>query len=286
MERVSFRAMGTDVELLLDTPKSAESFLALATAQAEIERLEAVLSRFSPDSELSALNRSGSLHAGPDLVHVTRLALEARQRTAGRFDPTVHDALVAAGYDRTFDELPAEREALAPAARCGGHVSVDHSSGLIELEPGVRLDFGGIGKGFAADRACDLLARVGPCLVSAGGDLTGCGRPWPVGVETPAGMLTLELQNGALATSGRDRRRWRAGNDEAHHLIDPDTGLPADSDLLTVTVMAATAVEAEVLATSLFLAGAERAAAEADELGTPCVLVLDGGRTELRGGLR
>ena len=109
MERRAFRAMGTDVELLLDVPSSVESFLVLASAERELERLEALLSRFREDSELSTLNRVGRApcRAGP--LEVTQLALEARARTGGRFDPTVHDALVAAGYDRSFEHVEGSR---------------------------------------------------------------------------------------------------------------------------------------------------------------------------------
>ena len=156
----------------------------------------------------------------------------------------------------------------------------------VELEPGVRLDLGGIGKGFAAERAAEILATAGPCLVSAGGDVATRGGSWPVGVETGGDPLTLELAGGnALATSGRDRRRWRRGGRELHHLIDPGTGEPSRSDLLRVTLVAGDAVAAEVEAKSLFLAGAERAAAEADERGLPAVLVTGDGRTVLAGGL-
>ncbi len=274
MQRRSFPAMGTQVELFIDSEPSAESELAFARAEQEFERLEALLSRFRPDSELSALNRSGALDAGDDLVTVTRLAVEARERTGGRFDPTVHDALVAAGYDRTFDEVAPEGEA-QPARACGGKIRIDRRR--IELEPGFRLDLGGIAKGYAVDRACALLDRAGPCLVNAGGDIAGRGRLWPVGVETGDGSLTLGLQDGALATSGRDRRRWQRDGIEAHHLIDPDTGRPAESDLLRVTVVAPTAVDAEVLAKAIFLG------APAD---APAVLIGADGRTVLTGGLR
>jgi FAD:protein FMN transferase len=273
MQRRSFPAMGTRVELLLDAEPSAESELALARAEREFERLEALLSRFRPDSELSALNRSGALDAGDDLAAVTRLAIDARERTNGRFDPTVHDALVAAGYDRTFDEVAREGEARPPRA-CGGRIRVD--GGRIELEPGFRLDLGGIAKGYAVDRACTLLGEAGPCLVNAGGDLAGRGRLWPVGVETGDGELTLGLEDGALATSGRDRRVWRRGGREAHHLIDPETGAPAAGDLVRVTVFADTAVEAEVQAKAIFLGA---------PVDRPSVLVMTDGRTVLTGGL-
>jgi thiamine biosynthesis lipoprotein len=149
----------------------------------------------------------------------------------------------------------------------------------------VRLDLGGIGKGYAAERAADLLATAGPCLVNAGGDIATRGGSWPVGVETGGEPLTLELSGAALATSGRDRRRWKRNGRELHHLIDPLTGEPAKSDVLRVTVVADDAVEAEVRAKSLFLAGARRARAEADAAGMPTIVVMDDERTFLAGGL-
>ena len=159
----------------------------------------------------------------------------------------------------------------------------------ISLGDGVRLDLGGIGKGYAVDRAVELLAPFGPCLVNAGGDLAVSGIPaagaWSVALETPTGSLNLGLTEGALATSGRDRRRWVAGGEEQHHLIDPATGRPAVSDLVRVSAVAPTAVEAEVAAKTLFLVGEHQAAAEADARGIPALLVTADGRTRKAGGL-
>lgn len=276
----SFRAMGTDIALYVD---AAMRDGALAAAEAEFHRLESILSRFRPDSELSRLNADGGIDAGPDLLRVVALALDARERTAGRFDPTVHDALVAAGYDRTFDQVARDGAKIGAAVPAGGGVRIDGTR--ISLDRGVHVDLGGIGKGYAAERAAELAAIAGPCLVDAGGDIAVRGGAWPVGVETADGTLTLELCDGALATSGRDRRRWRRGGEELHHVIDPRTGRPAASDVLRVTVAADDAVEAEILATSLFLAGTERAAAEASAAGVAAVIVSDDGRTILAGGL-
>ena len=281
IERRTFRAMGTEIELLVEADGAAG---ALEAAEGEFHRLEALLSRFREDSELSRLNRDGALAAGPDLRRVVELALAARERTGGRFDPTVHNALVAAGYDRTFEDIAPESHVrcLAPDVALGD-ARVDGTR--IELDPGVRLDLGGIGKGYAAERAAEILATAGPCLVNAGGDIAVRGGRWPVGVETAAEPLTLELSRGGLATSGRDRRRWRRNGRELHHLIDPRTGEPAETDLLRVTVIAPDAVEAEIAATSLFLAGADRAAREADAAGVAAVLVTGDGRTIFAGGL-
>lgn len=271
MLRRSFRAMGTDVELLLDAPEGPRAEGALDRSEAEFERLEQVMSRFRPDSELSRLNSDGRTEdASPDLARVVALAVAARESTGGLFDPTVHDAVVAAGYDRTFDSLPADGPRAA-AASCGGAVRLDGA--VIELEPGTRLDLGGIGKGYAVDRVCELLAVTGPCLVNAGGDLAVRGGSWPVGVSDE---LTLELTRGAIATSGRDRRRWLRGGEEMHHLIDPQTGRPATSEVLRVTVIADTAAEAEVLAKAAFLGAA---------IDAPRVLVMSDGHTVLEGGL-
>ncbi len=272
--------MGTTIELLLDAEDGEQAQSALRAVEEEFERLEAMLSRFRPDSDLSRLNHDGQILAPPDLERLVGLALEARERTAGRFDPTVYDALSRAGYDRSFEQVEAEAEADGlQGARCGGRVTVNPATGRIELEPGFHIDLGGIGKGYAVDRAIEILAVEGPCLVNAGGDLAVRGdKPWPVGVEDGP---TLELTSGAIATSGRDRRHWRRGAEERHHLINPATGRPAETDLVRVTVVAPTAIEADVLAKTLFLGGEEEAAAA----GAPALLVCADGRTRLVGGL-
>jgi thiamine biosynthesis lipoprotein len=270
METHVFHAMGTQVELLVQGAGGDR----WGAVQREFERLEQSMSRFRPDSELSRLNRDGRIVASPDLVEVVTAAVEARERTGGLFDPTVHDALVAAGYDRTFEELTDGVAETRDGTPCGGEIDIEGSR--ITLAPGVRLDLGGIAKGYAADRACELLAESGPSLVNAGGDIAIRGGSWPVGVETADGTITLLLDGGAMATSGSDRRRWHTGAGTAHHLIDPRTGRPAETDILRATVVAGSAVEAEVLAKVAFLGGAVDA---------PRVLVTVDGHTILAGGL-
>jgi len=267
----SFEAMGTEVEIFLDASEGERAESALDRAEAEFERLEQIMSRFRADSELSQLNREGVVEAGPDLVRVVELALEARESSGGLFDPTVHGALVAAGYDRSFAELPLDGPAAGDPGACGGRVSVEGST--IQLESSTQLDLGGIGKGYTVDRVAAVLARTGSCLVNAGGDLAVRGGAWPVGI---ADGLTVELTRGAIATSGRDRRSWRRDGEAQHHLIDPSTGRPARTDLLRVTVVAASAVEADVLAKIAFLGG---------EVDVPRVLVTSDGTVVLAGGL-
>jgi thiamine biosynthesis lipoprotein len=270
MLRRPFRALGTDVELLLAVSEGEAATAALDAAEREVRRLERLCSRFDPGSALSQLNRDGSLVCA-ELAALVRAALAGREATGGLFDPTVHDAVRAAGYDRSFEDVQPDGPGPGVAAACGGDVHVTRDR--VVLAPGVRLDLGGIAKGYAVDRACELLGRAGPCLVNAGGDVAAHGASWPVGLENGP---TLALSNGAIATSGRDRRRWRRGGEERHHLIDPRTGRPAEGNMLRVTVVAPSALEAEVLAKAAFLGA---------PVDCPRVLVTADGRTVLAGGL-
>ncbi len=282
IQRRAFAAMGTEVELLLD----GDDVHLLAEVEAEFQRLEAVLSRFRPDSALSRLNEEGEGLVGPELLELIELAIEARAASGGRFDPTVHDAVVAAGYDRSFELLDGSPGTPSTPVRVGGCVAIDRAAGRVALEPGYRLDLGGIAKGWAADRAVAALASAGPALVNAGGDVAAAGRVWPIAVEAARGAITLGLENGGVATSGRDRRTWGRDGEAQHHLIDPLTGSPAVGDVSTVTVAAGSAAEAEVLAKALFLAGDSKCALDEAELaGIPTVLVTTAGDVLLAGGL-
>jgi thiamine biosynthesis lipoprotein len=270
METHAFRAMGTEIELFVEG-RAGDQWNAV---EREFERLEDSMSRFRPDSELSQLNRDGRIVGSSALVEVVTAAVEARERTGGLFDPTVHDAVVRAGYDRTFEQLTDRASAPSEGVPCRGEIDIDGPR--ITLAAGVRLDLGGIAKGYAVDRASQVLAEIGPSLVNAGGDIAVRGGSWPVGVVTAAGTITLLLERGAVATSGSDRRRWATQGGAAHHLIDPRTGRPADTGVLRATVVAASAIEAEVLAKVAFLGG---------EVEAPRVLVTVDGRTILAGGL-
>lgn len=284
--------MGTDVELLLDIDDPGAASAAFAEAAQEFGRIEERFSRFREDSELSRLNRAGCAPVSAEMIDLVETALDARQRTAGCFDPTVHGALAACGYDRSFELIDAVCDDPEPggwAVPCNGAVTVDRIAGTVALAAGVRIDLGGIAKGYAADRVAGRLARTGPCLVNAGGDIAVAGRPregsWNVGVPTGDGEITLALVAGGLATSGRDRRHWTRSGQSRHHIIDPSTGSPSTSDLMRVTVVGRTAVDAEILAKHLFLMGSGAAVRTADRERLPAILVTEDGTTRYAGGL-
>ena len=288
MERLTFPAMGTTVEFLLAAPPGRAARRALATARDEVLRLERLFSRFRPDSELSRLNRAGSMRIGADMQRVLGRALELRALTGGLFDPTVGRAIAALGYDRTFPRLAPDSPSAAPRPATGA-VHLDALSGRVELGSGVAIDLGAIAKGDAADRACALAGAAGPCLANVGGDIAVSAPrmegPWPIALNTGNGDIVLNLSRGALATSGTDRRRWRRGGREIHHAVAPESGECAPTDLVRVTAVCATGADADARATALLVAGSTRAAALAERWRMPALLVGASGAARATGGL-
>jgi FAD:protein FMN transferase len=265
LRRQPFRAMGTDCAVCVTArPEDRGSArAALAAARAEIDACERALSRFDAASDLSRLNNAAGawVDVDPRLVDALREAVRARVETGGRYDPTILPVLAAAGYDRSFEQL-VERPPLEVAGwRAGGRIGLDPEQGRARLETGTAVDLGGIGKGFAAARALAAIRQEWPqapgALVDLGGDIALFGSPpeggpWRVAVADPrepdAVLGTLTLSGGAVATSGRDTRRFGNG---LHHLIDPTAGAVAREGPLAVTVVAPDAVEAEAHATAL-----------------------------------
>ncbi len=247
--------------------------------RAWVEVVDRACSRFRDDSDLSRLNRAGGAAAevGPVLLDAVEAALTMAKLTNGLYDPTIGQALVAAGYDQPFDTMPRVRGERAgrpvPAGRWP-EVRVDRGAGTIRLPPDVSLDLGGSAKGWCVDAALDLCSvelgvaapSVGVC-VSAGGDMAVAGPPpeggWPVRLaetldaQPMPGDDWMMLRTGAVATSGALRRRWKMGDGEAHHIIDPRTGKPGRSCWRLVTVMASQCLVADTAATAAWLLGTD-----------------------------
>jgi thiamine biosynthesis lipoprotein len=211
-----------------------------------VRALEARLTRFEPTSALSRLNRERAVR-DPVLAAVTRAALRWQATTRGAFDATLGRALVSLGYDRDFRSLVPLPPRDAPA----DSLRVKVEATTVSLEGDGCLDLGGIAKGWTVDRVHDRLRRHGAAaiLVDGGGDLRASGRSWSLGVP---GDRAIVLDDGAVATSSTQHRRWTTTVGTArHHLLDPLTRMPADSSIVTATVRAPEATTADVLATAL-----------------------------------
>jgi FAD:protein FMN transferase len=291
-------AIGTTARVAVWPPENL--IRALSAGDDVLAALDRQASRFREDSEISWIHRNGGglFMLSDGLAEAIGVALAAARWTRGLADPTIGAALIALGYDCDFaaidPEGPAAVEAPSPAP---GWRSVRLEGAVLRLPPGVRLDLGATAKGLGSDRAVRAAmtanSGAGGVLVSLGGDIAVAGQPpfggWPILVaETPdAGPSSpaqrARLAAGAVATSSVTCRRWRRADQVLHHIVDPRTGLPAQTPWRTVTVAAATCATANAAATAAIVAG-QRAEEWLAKAAVPARLVSDDGEVRYVGG--
>jgi thiamine biosynthesis lipoprotein len=267
MWSIRFRAMGTKMTAFLE-PLNGAGPEDLDRVQDWFQEWEARLSRFIETSELSRLNNSHGLPVPVShlLWDLLLKAIEISKQTEGLITPLVLNALQSAGYTESFDDNGirdySDHYQAVPTIET---IRFNHSNQTVVLPTNERVDLGGFVKGWAADTAVERLERFGCVLIDAGGDISVNrprvnGEPWLIGIENPftveEDIAILEIMSGGVATSGKNRRRWGTStNRYQHHLIDPRTGSPAETDVLTATVVAPSASEAEIGAKVVFLLG-------------------------------
>jgi thiamine biosynthesis lipoprotein len=302
LERERFRALGTWCSLGVSAGSADGRWArrALAAAHDEVVACERDLSRFDPVSDLSRLNAAAGsrLWCGRRLLDALDAALQARAETEGLYEPAILDAVVAAGYDRSFELLEAHAPQRPVGWRRGGGVELDRDAGTARLAPGAAVDLGGIGKGFAAERALDAMLEAWPeapgVLADIGGDiavrgLAPEGAGWLLRVADPLdgrrSLGTLVLGSGGVATSGTGVRQLGRDGGVAH-VVDPRSGLPVPDPPLAVTVVSSDAMRAEAHATALsVLARAGAAAYVESRPGLAALLVERDGTTVQLGRL-
>jgi thiamine biosynthesis lipoprotein len=266
-----FRAMNSEIVLVAEG-EASQVKSGLEVVQNFIEASEKRFTRFSEQSELSALNRSSGnwFQASPDLFEVIKEAVFYFHKTNGLFDPSILPSLHQAGYIHSMDEIRRVGSAPQPASHLPASIStfesieLNETNSTIRLPADLQIDLGGIAKGWIAERAAHLLSQYSSsCAVNAGGDMFLIGYPhgkdcWEVGLEDPrdpqVDLTLLLLQEGAVATSSVVKRAWKQGNVSRHHLIDPRTGEPAITSWLSVTVLAPHAAAAETFAKAFLIA--------------------------------
>ncbi|TDQ43650.1 FAD:protein FMN transferase [Actinorugispora endophytica] len=268
------RVMGTDV--LLAGMGAGEQAAVLGW----LREAERVFTRFSPGSDTRRVGAADgrATEVSASFTAALAEACAHHERTGGLFDPFLGAAMERIGYSVGFDEItarggvspgpvaPVPPESPGDDAGAVPRVEIDHERGLVTLPPGTAVDLGGFVKGWSVQQAADALRRAGARrgLIDAGGDIVAwrdpADAPWRVGVEhplrpEPAGTLAL-APYAAVATSSTARRRWRdASGAPAHHIVDPRTGRPADSDCVQATVLGRDLGAAEVYATCLVVLG-------------------------------
>jgi FAD:protein FMN transferase len=292
MKTLTFNAMGSPIFIALDTDDE-EVVAEAMKAQQWFEEWEQILSRFRISSELSEINRHPGVtkHVTPVFAEVMLAAEKAGKLSGGLVTPTVLNALISAGYKDDFDTLlertgnEFEQALFSPTE--ASPVKFDHRNHTMVLPFGTQLDFGGIAKGWAAHQVMLRLCRLAPVLVDAGGDIAISGMMhangnWPVGVANPFdqdnNLALLMLENGGIATSGKDFHRWMFNGEMQHHIIDPRTMRPAETDILTITVLASSVMDAETYAKTALIKGSDNGKRWLDgQPGIAYLLVLDDG---------
>jgi len=285
------KALGTSANLLVTDPSSTDR--ACAILRAELDAIDRACSRFRPDSELWQLNhaRGRAMRVSALLAEAVAVALAAAKVTDGDVDPTCGRSLVQLGYDRDFAAARQDTSPLSqPAVPAAGWqaVELDRERREIKIPAEVMLDLGATAKALAADRAARRIAAALNCgvLVNLGGDISIAGEPpdhgWLVGIvdnrgfdgvpgpapprhdassrslSPPCHDAVVAVRDGGLATSSTKVRAWSRGSARLHHIIEPSTGMPVGSCWRTVSVAAATCVDANTASTAAIIR-AERA---------------------------
>ena len=260
--------MGTWCDLVIFDPAPDSDAAQLAFR--EMARLENVLSSWDPASEVSRLNAKAGRGPQPVSVDLATLAEESVAlctTTGGAFDPSVAPVLRAWGFFTESPAMPAPAANRAAASHVGcDRVSVDRHSWSIALADGAAVDFGGIGKGYAVDRALAILRARGVTrakLDFGSSSLGFVGRTdggWPVVVADPRDrdkpVVSFRIGEGHVSTSSQSERSFESNGHRYGHIFDPRTGRPVESRLLSVTVIAPKGSTADALSTALFVMGA------------------------------
>ncbi len=261
--------MGTLCTAVVAHEDSGRASVALAEALDEIDRLEGVMSLWRDDSELARLNRSaasGPVACSADLAAVLDSALIMARLTHGAFDPTIAP-LMDAWDMRGKGRVPGAAALASARERVGwpGLVRDVDSRTIRFARSGMAVDLGGIGKGYALDRAAATLVRLGVrrALINLGGEVMTVGAGHNVTVAHPASRMVPVVELGVgtacVSTSGQSERGFTAGGVRHGHVLDPRTGRPAPTTA-SVTVVCGSATRADALATALLVMGRERAA--------------------------
>lgn len=276
-----FKALGTDIIFFL--PEVFESDKILAAAEKEVLNFEKRFSRFISGSELNIFNDSKKteIEVTDTMAELLRLAKYYYLKTDGAFDPTIIGSLEGIGYDKNFLDLGASDLLAEPKKLDLKKIQTEFAfrpkmeaikivGRQIFRPSGFRLDLGGFAKGYIVDLlGATVFKGVKNFLISAGGDIWAVGnqegaKGWDVAVQNPLApeenifFLNTRGQRLGIATSGILERTWKKENFKAHHIIDPGSGLPAENNILSVTVISADAVKADIYAKAVLILGIEK----------------------------
>jgi len=252
--------MGTFVEVVSADKRAA------GIAFAEIQRIENLLSKYNPRSEVSQLNKLGKLKVSPEAFYIIKKAIEFWRLSDGAFDITVAPLADLWGFTDKKYKLPKDQKIRNVLNLIGSDkIILQDKDNVVKFRiPGIKIDLGAIAKGYAVDCAVKKLKEAGinSCLINAGGQIyclgDNFGTPWKVAIKNPRGKTVigyLKLKDKAVATSGDYGQYFFKNNKRYSHILNPKTGYPADSGIVSVTVVAQDGLTSDALATAIFVLG-------------------------------
>jgi thiamine biosynthesis lipoprotein len=275
-------SMGTEVHISAWTTDEAAAVRAFDDAFNEFDRLDALMSTWKEGSDILRLNDAAGKTAvgvSAEVREILHASQEVSEWTAGKFDITFAALSGLWKFDHDIDGQVPDRSQIAPRLPLIDYraVTIDDRAGTASLaRPGMRVNLGGIGKGYAVDRAVTILRDAGlsDFMIQSGGDLYAAGkrgdRPWRVGIQDPRGapdtlFAALEITEAAFSTSGDYERFFMRDGHRYHHILDPDTGEPA-SRSRSVSIVAKNATVTDGLSTGVFILGGEEGMALIEKL--------------------
>jgi len=283
-------AMDTTVSITVIENDTEKATTAVKDAFNEIIRIEGLMSPEEESSEIYVLNHSGTswVNLSPETIYVLKKSLYYSEISGGCFDPTVKPLVdMWMKKVKTQGKIPDPTDLSDELELVGWeNLVIDEENGRARfLKEGMQVTLGGIAKGYAIDRACEVLEKSGvkQALVDVGGDIRTIGaKSWTVAIQHPRQesewLGIIELENEAVATSGDYRRFFFLGSTRIHHIINPKTGYPAEA-CMSVTVVTENCIDADALSTTVFVMGPDDGKELLDFLGIKGLIVTSDGQT-------
>ena len=292
--------MGTDVTITVVAPSTAEGAAAIDAGMAELRRLDAMLSLYKDQSELTKVNQSAGKKAvavSPEMIEITEDAIEASKLSEGVFDVTVGPLVVLWQMRLKEDKIPTDGE-IARVRKLVDYrnIVVDRKASTIFLKkPGMIMDFGGM-KGYTADRAADVIRKRGiaNAIIAVAGDIWVLGRredgsPWRIGVQHPREkdklLAVLDLNDKYISTSGDYERFVIREKKRYHHIIDPRTGKPSKG-VISCTLIGKRGALIDPLSKAPFILGPEEGMKIVKKAGAEAIIVDDQGKVYMTEGVK
>ena len=297
MYKESRTLMDTYCTITVVSPSKERAAEAIDKGFVEIKKLELLLNYFSDRSEITAINKAAGIRpvkVSRETLDMMRKTLEISKATRGTFDPTLAPIIKLWDFSKKrLDNSVPDSRVIKDILKLVDYrkIEINNKSEVFLAKKGMEIDLGGIAKGYAADKAMEAIKAEGikAALVAVAGDIRGFGssttrNAWKVGIQDPRPetgsekpwediFASLYLEDMAISTSGDYQRFFIKDGKRYHHILDPSTGFPAESDLLSASVIAPEGYIADGLSTAVFALGAEKGMALLKAMGVEGVLV-------------